>query len=76
MKTKKQFLILLLISVFLILGTSCKITRVGYYHPTRTVILQTNPNSKIPPGKMKKKTGAKSAKQYAPGQQKKHKKNK
>ncbi|HAQ20799.1 MAG TPA: hypothetical protein DCR40_16435 [Prolixibacteraceae bacterium] len=83
MKTKKQFLILLLISVFLILGASCKIARVGYYHPTRTVILQTNPNGKMPPGHMKKATGAKSAKQYAPGQVKKqngqgkkHKKNK
>jgi hypothetical protein len=73
MKTNNQILILFLISAFLILGTSCKIARVGYYHPTRTVILQTNPNGKIPPGQMKKTTGAKSAKKYAPGQQKKHK---
>lgn len=76
MKTKNQILILFLISVFLILGTGCTIIRPGYYHPTRTVIIQTNPNGKIPPGQMKKATGAKSAKQYAPGQQKKHKKNK
>ena len=76
MKTKNQILILFLISAFLILGTSCKIARVGYYHPTRTVIIKTNPNGKIPPGQMKKATGAKSAKQYAPGQQKKQKKNK
>lgn len=76
MKTKKNLLILLLISSFLILETGCTIVRPGYYHPTRTVIIQTNPNGKIPPGQMKKATGAKSAKQYAPGQQKKHNKNK
>jgi len=76
MKTKNQILILFLISAFLIFGTSCRIVRPGYHHPSRTVIIQTNPNGKIPPGKMKKATGAKSAKQYAPGQQKKHKKNK
>jgi len=33
-------------------------------------------NGKIPPGQMKKKTGANSAKQYAPGQVKKNNKNK
>jgi hypothetical protein len=76
MKTKNQILILFLISAFLILGTGCTIVRPGYYHPTRTVIIQTNPNGKIPPGQMKKATGAKSAKQYAPGQNKKQKKNK
>jgi len=76
MKTKNQILILFLISAFLILGNSCTIIRPGYHHPSRTVIVHTNPNGKIPPGQMKKITGAKSAKQYAPGQQKKHKKNK
>jgi hypothetical protein len=76
MKTKNQILIFFLISAFLILGNSCTIIRPGYHHPSRTVIIQTNPNGKIPPGQMKKATGAKSAKQYAPGQQKKHKKNK
>lgn len=76
MKTKKAILFLFLISTFLILGTSCTIVRPGYHHPTRTVIIRTNPNGKIPPGQMKKVTGAKSAKNYAPGQTKKHKKNK
>lgn len=76
MKTKNQILILFLITAFLILGNSCTIIRPGYHHPSRTVIVHTNPNGKIPPGQMKKITGAKSAKQYAPGQQKKHKKNK
>ena len=76
MKAKKQILILFLISAFLILGTSCMVVRPGYNRPSRTVIIQTNRNGKIPPGQMKKITGAKSAKQYAPGQQKKQKKNK
>ena len=76
MKTKNQILILFLISAFLILGTSCTIVRPGYHHPSRTVIIHTNPNGKIPPGQMKKMTGEKSAKHYAPGQAKKHKKNK
>ena len=71
MKTRKSYLILFLISAFLILGTSCTIVRPGYHRPSRTVIIHTNPNGKIPPGQMKKATGAKSAKQYAPGQQKK-----
>lgn len=73
MKTKNQILVLFLISVFLIFGTSCGIVRPGYHRPSRTVIIHTNPNGKIPPGKMKKATGAKSARQYAPGQQKAHK---
>jgi hypothetical protein len=76
MKTKNQILILFLISVFLILGTSCTIVSPQYNHPSRTVIIKTNPNGKIPPGQMKKMTREKSAKQYAPGQVKKHKKNK
>jgi len=76
MKTKNQILILFLISAFLFLGTGCTIVRPQYHHPSRTVIIQTNPNGKIPPGQMKKMTGAKSAKQYAPGQVKKQKKNK
>lgn len=73
MKTKNQILILFLISAFLILGTSCTIVRPGYYHPSRTVIIHTNPSGKVPPGQMKKMTGEKSAKNYAPGQQKKYK---
>ena len=76
MKTKRSLLIMLLLAIFILAGTSCRVVTPRYHHPSRTVIIQTNPNAKIPPGKMKKATGAKSAKQYAPGQQKKHKKNK
>ena len=71
MRTKKHFLILLVLSVFLLFGTSCVV-----YHPqphSRVQVISTKPNGKIPPGQMKKMTGAKSAKAYAPGQVKKHK---
>ena len=76
MKTKKQILFFFLISAFLILGNSCTMVRPAYHHPSRTVIVRTNPNGKVPPGHMKKMTGEKSAKHYAPGHNKKHKKNK
>jgi hypothetical protein len=76
MKPRNQFRILFLISSFLILETSCAIVQPGYHHPSRTVIIRTNPNGKVPPGQMKKVTGEKSAKDYAPGQVKKHKRNK
>ena len=42
-----------------------------HYH-SNSVTIQTNPNGKIPPGQLKKATGAKSAKKYAPGQVKKY----
>jgi hypothetical protein len=71
MKTKKHFLILLVLSVFLIFGTGCAV----YYphHHSRGVIINSEPSGRIPPGQMKKMTGEKSAKNYAPGQVKKHK---
>ncbi|MDP2338072.1 MAG: hypothetical protein Q8N05_16825 [Bacteroidota bacterium] len=71
MKTKKHLLILLLLSVFLIFGTGCTI--IHPQHRSRGVIIHSNPSGRIPPGQMKKMTGEKSAKQYAPGQVKKHK---
>lgn len=45
---------------------------------THPVTVKTNGNGNVPPGQMKKMTGSKSAKAYAPGQtkKKKHKKNK
>jgi hypothetical protein len=76
MKVQKLLLNLILVSVFLVFGTSCTIIRPNHQHPSRTVIIKTNGNGKIPPGQMKKATGAKNAKQYAPGQVKKNKKNK
>lgn len=35
------------------------------------VVTRTTPGAKAPPGQVKKATGSKSAKPYAPGQQKK-----
>lgn len=77
MKTQNQLLILFILALFLVFGSSCKVIRPQQHpRPSRTVIIHSNPNGKIPPGQMKKATGAKSAKHYAPGQAKKHKKNK
>jgi len=71
MKTKKQFLFLLVLSVFIVFGTSCAVIVPGHHsHSTHYY----SSKSKMPPGQAKKMTGSKSAKQFAPGQQKKHKK--
>lgn len=67
----KHLLILLLFSVFLVFGSGCTITKPQ--QRSKGVVIQSNRSGHIPPGQMKKMTGAKSAKQYAPGQQKKHK---
>jgi len=69
---KKHYLIVLVLSVFLLFGTSCAVY-VPHQH-TRQQVIYTRPSGKIPPGQMKKMTGAKSAKAYAPGQVKKHNK--
>lgn len=75
MKTKKNLLMLLVLSAFLILGTGCAVQR---SQPTssRGLFFFSKPGGKVPPGQMKKMTGAKSAKAYAPGQNKKYKKHK
>lgn len=62
MKTSKytKFAVILLVIVFLLLSIiSC------------SVHTQSTPSGKIPPGQAKKISGSKSAKAYAPGQQKK-----
>ena len=52
----------MLVLITIILSTAC----------TRTVVVTTTkPSGHIPPGQAKKMTGSKSAKPYAPGQQKK-----
>ena len=68
----KHLFILLVLSVFLLMGTGCVV-----HHPTyhkKGMIISTRPQGKVPPGQMKKMTGEKSAKAYAPGQVKKNKK--
>lgn len=72
MKTIKHFLPLLVFSLFVLLGTGCRVQSPTYHK--RGVIISTHPQGKIPPGQLKKMTGAQSAKAYAPGQNKKHKK--
>lgn len=74
MKIKSLLFILILIAIFLIPAAGCKV--VHPHRHSKSVIFQPNPGGKVPPGQVKKATGAKSAKQYAPGQNKKKKKNK
>ena len=69
MKTKKTLFILILLVAFLITGNSCQVIY-PQHHSKSTV--HTNGKGEIPPGQQKKMTGEKSAKQYAPGQEKKH----
>ncbi len=63
MKTKS---ILLLLVATILSFSSCKTIFVGHHQTVKT-----NANGDIPPGQEKKLTGEKSAKEYAPGQQKK-----
>ncbi|MFC5682154.1 hypothetical protein ACYE2N_10175 [Flavobacterium sp. MAHUQ-51] len=60
MKKYSKYIAILLILLFLITSLiSCGV----YYN-------KSNPSGKIPPGQAKKMTGSKSAKYYAPGQNK------
>lgn len=61
---KKSIILFLLVTMFF--GASCTST-------TTISTVKTNESGKVPPGQMKKMTGEKSAKRYAPGQQKKNK---
>lgn len=57
---KKRYLILIIVAALFVAGSSsCTVSRVS-----------VNGKGHVPPGQMKKITGSKSAKQYAPGQQK------
>jgi len=69
MKTKKTLFILILLLAFLLTGTSCHIIYPQHHSKGE---VHTNAKGDIPPGQKKKMTGEKNAKQYAPGQEKKH----
>jgi len=71
MKTKKQILTFLLVSVFLIFGTSCMI--IHPQHHSKGTTSHSYSRSKSSPGHFKKYSGSKSSKQFAPGKVKKHK---
>jgi hypothetical protein len=73
MKAKRNLLILLVFSLFLMVGTGCHVHHPRYHK--KGMIISTRPNGKVPPGQMKKVTGAQSAKAYAPGQNKSSKGN-
>lgn len=69
MKTNNSIFTLFLIAIFLVSATGCRVVR-PHHHRSKTVIVAPNPSGKVPPGQVKKATGAKSAKEYAPGQNK------
>jgi len=52
------------LALLLVAGSSC-------YH-RKVIIVNNHPGQRLPPGQAKKLTGEKSARAYAPGQQKKH----
>jgi outer membrane protein assembly factor BamE (lipoprotein component of BamABCDE complex) len=72
MKTKSLFLVIILAVAIFAISPGCKV-----YHPKHKsgTVVAPNENGKVPPGQVKKATGEKSAKEYAPGQNK-EKKNK
>lgn len=69
MKTVKVVATLIVFVSLLCSVTGCRTTRTSAQYP-KAMIIQPNPSGKIPPGQMKKVTGATSAKEYAPGQNK------
>jgi hypothetical protein len=70
MKISKNILLLLVFSLFILMGTGCRVHRHGPQYTKRGMIISTHPSGKIPPGQMKKMMGDKSAKAYAPGHNK------
>ncbi len=68
MKSKKHIFATLLVSALLIASTSCRTVIIPVHNRK---VVHTNAHGKVPPGQMKKVTGEKSAKRYAPGQRKK-----
>lgn len=70
MKTSKNTLLLLIFSLFILLGSGCRVHRHNPQYHKKGMIISTRPSGKMPPGQMKKMMGDKSAKAYAPGQNK------
>lgn len=70
MKISRNILLLLVFSLFVVLGSGCRVHRHSPQYHKRGMIISTHPSGKIPPGQMKKMMGDKSAKAYAPGHNK------
>lgn len=71
MRTKKLFLIIFVLSAFLIFTSGCAVVHPQHHSKP---VFHTNAKGKIPPGHKKKIVGSKNASPFAPGQEKKHKK--
>jgi hypothetical protein len=72
MKNLKLFATIIAIVIMAFFSSGCRV--IHSHQQSNTVIIKQNPNGKIPPGQLKRVTGEKSAKKYAPGQNKKSKK--
>lgn len=70
MKMSKNLLLLFVFSLFLLLGSGCHTHRHYPQYHKKGMIITSKPNGKVPPGQVKKMTGDRSAKAYAPGQNK------
>ncbi|MGE5448829.1 MAG: hypothetical protein ACM3PR_10720 [Bacteroidales bacterium] len=70
MKTSKNTLLLLIFSLFILLGTGCSVHRHSPQYHKKGMIISSRPSGKMPPGQMKKMMGEKSAKAYSPGHNK------
>lgn len=68
MKAKRILLMLLVFSLFLIAGPGCRVQSPTYHK--KGMIYAGKRSGKVPPGKMKKAMGAKSASAFAPGHNK------
>ncbi|HET6557072.1 MAG TPA: hypothetical protein VFG54_07130 [Prolixibacteraceae bacterium] len=65
---KRNLVILLVFYFFLVFASSCRVHHPQYHK--KGMIITSKPTGKLPPGQVKKEMGAKSAKAYAPGQNK------
>lgn len=70
MRISKNILLLLVLSLFILLGSGCRVHRHYPQYHKKGMIITSRPNGKVPPGQVKKMTGDKSAKAYTPGHNK------
>lgn len=70
MKKNLRFTLLIIAAAVLLTAGSCTVFYPVGVRPAHRVVVKNH----VPPGQMKKITGEKSAKSYAPGQQKKKRK--
>lgn len=70
MKTKKLFLVLLLFSVFLIVGPGCKVFQ--HHNRSNGELISTKPHGRLAPGEIDDMSGSRNENPNAPKKDKKH----